>query len=1726
MGILNIRVIITMHKLYIKFLLAFSFLLVNSSMAQEYSESFWYFGDNSSAVQFNKNEDRSAILINNQALPFANNGAATAARGTNGQLLFYTDGATIYGRNHQLLPGGNLTGDATLRHPVAISPSPIANDELFHVYFITASRGLSYVNVDMSQGVFGEVTSAPIGTGINNLSPFIKTIRVADNFFIIYQTTTNNRLQIAQIGNGGGLTVVNTFDISIDYALNNLSVRSLGQDSAQFALSSENVGGAPKNIILVDLIGGDLSTALFENEQILTNTGAVNQVITDLEWSVGGNNLYYSRNNLTTSEGRIFQFNPDSLSTSNILNRTINQAAALQNGPDGDLYFLYNNGAASFLSSIQFADSIPDSLNIQWNLFNEASFGNAQNLPFASPPQLIEAPISFDWYDTQLNANICQSNPISFFASYNDINDISGISWDFGNGQTSDAISPIIDFPEAGSFNVILEINAGGNIFIDSSTVVVDPFSSEVQLQDTTVCELPLENYGPTLGDGGTPDNITWINPDPEKFGINADGTATFLESGTYSAAVTVGACTVTATFVLTLFEEGKQRANFWYFGDGAGIDFNGDAGPQAVTDGAITAAEGCATVSDDNGDLLFYTNGNVIWDSEHNEMANGEDLGGNQLSSQGVLAVAHGVDPSLYYIFLSEDQSSTTRSFKYALVDMKLNNGLGDVVLKNRKVYSQSLEKIAAVGVGNTTVLTHELGTNNYRAFDVNAEGINSPDYVSEGATFLTDDAMEGYIKYAAGGDKIAHAYNSGGAFIDFLRTDSTGRFEDALIDVNFGGKVYGIEFSPSNNFLYATVITGGTSQIVQIPVNDEYSIEEIESPDSVTVADLSFVAGAIQTGPDGQLYVAANNSGDVYRLGSPDVRVQPNESVDLANRLQPFNLAGRNSRLGLPNFVQNLSTPEQEPSINVIAACSSDPIILQGSGTTNFDVYNWTITPVDSAASVYTSNQQIDTVDVALNPGRYEVVLRITNQCGYDNLLTENIEIFASPDVSQVISPRTFCGNTLTIGENIVDEPGHTYLWSNGETTQTITITEQAIYNVTVTSANGCISTAEIFVGPPFNADLGPDQTVCQDDNLVLNAGANSNTYNWYIDDVLETGANGQSFTVPTDVAGIFMVRVEVPDPLDASCFATDEVEITVNETPTLSSTVTNPTCGASNGVITIVPAGGSGDYAITWTGPVAIADNTLSANGLAAGSYNVTVADNLTGCSVVETIALSNPEFTVAVTQTPNICDEDNQTISVLLAGTFTPNFDFDVLNQQNDVVLSGTGTTNPFDLGPLEIATYSIEVTDNSGAGCLGVAAFTLTPADSVAFNPDPEIFACGTYDLETYLQGITAAGVTFGYSPIPTDPTDISSTQVFTITASDGVNCPTTAEVAINISEAADINNIENTVNCDGGNVLTANLTSGNPADFNFSWSNGAQGQSITVNQPGNYRVSVFPNSNVSCADSASINVPTIYEAIDATLTSETNCEDGTITLLGNISGGSGNYFFRLTNSADVEIPTTDPTSNIRAWNITESDSYTFTVSDQGVGGCDDIIIRRDLTVQDVFQPTIQDTYFICSTGVESERSVTLDPGSYGSYLWTLPNGSTATSRTIIANEPGTYRVVLRAAGCEFTVSTVVLEDCKPKVFAPNAVRPGSGIAQNRTFSVFANDYVGDFQIIIYNRWGTLVYQSKDKDFQWDTTDTKGKAVPQGTYAYIITFKSTDANNTRVYEERGGVTVVR
>lgn len=75
-----------------------------------------------------------------------------------------------------------------------------------------------------------------------------------------------------------------------------------------------------------------------------------------------------------------------------------------------------------------------------------------------------------------------------------------------------------------------------------------------------------------------------------------------------------------------------QQEASVWYFGNHAGLKFHPDGTVSALADGKLKTGEGCASIANSNGDLLFYTDGRTVWDKNHVVMPNGDYLGGTGL--------------------------------------------------------------------------------------------------------------------------------------------------------------------------------------------------------------------------------------------------------------------------------------------------------------------------------------------------------------------------------------------------------------------------------------------------------------------------------------------------------------------------------------------------------------------------------------------------------------------------------------------------------------------------------------------------------------------------------------------------------------------------------------------------------------------------------------------------------------------------------------------------------------------------------------------------------------------------------------------------------------------------------------------------------------------------------------------------------------------------------------
>ena len=162
----------------------------------------------------------------------------------------------------------------------------------------------------------------------------------------------------------------------------------------------------------------------------------------------------------------------------------------------------------------------------------------------------------------------------------------------------------------------------------------------------------------------------------------------------------------------------------------------------------------------------------------------------------------------------------------------------------------------------------------------------------------------------------------------------------------------------------------------------------------------------------------------------------------------------------------------------------------------------------------------------------------------------------------------------------------------------------------------------------------------------------------------------------------------------------------------------------------------------------------------------------------------------------------------------------------------------------------------------------------------------------------------------------------------------------------------------------------------------------------------------------------------------------------------------------------------------------------------------------------------------------------LDPGTFVSYNWFVKqtedspevNLNISTQVYTADRKAFYYRVELtNTFGCQASDYTEVINDCVPKLYAPNAFRPASQVADNKAFAVKSFFITDDkFKVFIYNRWGELVYQSDDRYFQWNggRENALNTPLPSGAYAYVIQYVSSFRPDEGVQEKRGGVMLLR
>lgn len=338
----------------------------------------------------------------------------------------------------------------------------------------------------------------------------------------------------------------------------------------------------------------------------------------------------------------------------------------------------------------------------------------------------------------------------------------------------------------------------------------------------------------------------------------------------------------------LPMFCMAQKQHYIWYFGNGAGLDFNHECTPTVLTNGHIAGFEGCATIADKTtGQLLFYTNSDSVWNKNHVVMPNGHLVTNGNTISQ-VLIIQKPSSNSVYYIITAEIQCFGGQGLKFHEVDMSLNGGLGGLTFKDSLLFPSVTEKITAVRHSNGTdiwLIVHECSSDRFLSFLVTPSGINMTPVISQtGKVYppISYDAI-GEMKASPDGSKLAVVtlLHPDIELFDFNQT--TGQISNPITLPETGGYdpisgsasgLYGLSFSSSSAMLYVSKqrIASFPGQLIQynITSNDSATINN-SRVNVYTTASKGFYS--IQLAPDRKIYVAQNVDDDYLSvINSPD--------------------------------------------------------------------------------------------------------------------------------------------------------------------------------------------------------------------------------------------------------------------------------------------------------------------------------------------------------------------------------------------------------------------------------------------------------------------------------------------------------------------------------------------------------------------------------------------------------------------------------------------------------------------------------------------------------------------------------------------------------------------------------------------------------------------------------------------------------------------------------------
>jgi PKD repeat protein len=491
-----------------KHLLLLFFILTGGLAHAQLAGNIWYFGDKA-GLNF---ATIPPTILNNSVMT-TNEGCASIADPTTGNLLFYTDGITVWTKNHIPMPGSLLTplaGNSSSTQSAVIVPKP-GSPNLYYIFTTPATIGvgsfpaftsMAYTIVDLTlSGGNGDVTN------VNTILIDTSTEKIAvigncsgSQYWIVgHKWDCDSFYAFKLTGTGLSAPVISKTGI-----IHTSPSGSNGESIGYMKFSGDATKLALVNYIddnIMQLFDFNFATGILSNpitDQIVASPGILFSGLYGVSFSPNSSKLYitYFGDGTSGDSSILFQYDVTLGSPAAILaSRTIiaynltDGFSSLQNGPDGKMYMAHQSGIAQTLNVINSPNNAGAACGFVLNAQSIAPHTCAFGLP-----AIVENFLSTGGLPSVLTYPTCSGNTsLSFPSQYG--GGASSYNWNFGDiasgaNNTSNVANPTHIFSSNGSYIIkLITTSACGSDTIIKSVTVSNVKVVKLNITDTTICK-------------------------------------------------------------------------------------------------------------------------------------------------------------------------------------------------------------------------------------------------------------------------------------------------------------------------------------------------------------------------------------------------------------------------------------------------------------------------------------------------------------------------------------------------------------------------------------------------------------------------------------------------------------------------------------------------------------------------------------------------------------------------------------------------------------------------------------------------------------------------------------------------------------------------------------------------------------------------------------------------------------------------------------------------------------------------------------------------------------------------------------------------------------------------------------------------------------------------------------------------------------------------------------